>query len=162
MRFSLAIAVAALALMGCHKQVPKVSEQAIRAIHASEPGMTDECLDKIRWGGIQAMPNAIDQCFRMDRPRRWRGLWLNAFEYSRFCPAPAHECSYGDPRTSFWLTGSRSVRLPQYQGQPQSPVYEVEFIGRKTAFPGHYEGGSQQEIIVDRMISMKPVTSLAK
>ena len=114
MRFSLAIAVAALALAACHKQVPKVSEQAIGAIHASDPGMTDKCLDTIRWRGFEALPKGIDQCFQMDKPRRWQGLWLNGFEVSRFCQAPARECAEADRRERIWLTGGPSVHLPQY------------------------------------------------
>ena len=141
---------------------PKVSEQAIEAIRTSDPGMTDKCLNTIRWGGVEALPKGIDKCFEMDKPRRWQGLWLNGFEVSRFCPAPARECADGAPRERIWLTGGASVHLPQYEGQEPAPLYEVEFIGRKTAYPGDYEGMSQQEMIVDRMISMKPVMSLTK
>jgi len=155
MKFSVAIAAAAVALAGCHKQVPKVSEQTIRAIHASNPGMTDKCLNTIRWHGVEALPKAIDQCFQMDKPRRWQGLWLNGFEDSRFCPAPARECAEADRGERIWLTAGPSVRLPQYEGEAPAPVYEVEFVGRKTAYPGDYEGTAQHEIIVDRMIAMK-------
>jgi hypothetical protein len=126
--------------------------------------MTDACLEKARGGGIEALPERTDECFRMTPPMKWRGLWTTGMEFSRFCPAPARECSTATPGEQIWLSGSPSVDLPEYQGQPVAPLFEVEFVGRKTADRGHFGhmGMSDEEIIVDRMISMRPIQRLSE
>jgi hypothetical protein len=92
----------------------------------------------------------LDQCFKMDPPRRWQGVWRNEFEGSRFCPAPAKKCSYYSPGDRIWLDA---------QKRPDETLYAVDFVGRRTAVKGRYGhiGGSDYELIVDRMISIRQV-----
>lgn len=92
----------------------------------------------------------LDECYKMDQPRRWRGVWRNEFEGSRFCPAPAKKCSMSSPGEMIWLDVSKS---------PDQTLYEVDFIGRRTAVKGRYGhmGGFDHELIVDRMISMRQI-----
>jgi len=144
----------AMVLVSCDQRQPKLSEEQVRKLKAAMPGITDACLDKVRWGGIEAMPPGLDKCFKMTPQGHWAGLWENGFESSRFCPAPATECSGPAGGEYIWLSASPGVRLPTYQGEDRAPIYAVEFLGRKTAYRGVYSGGAPQEIIVDRMISM--------
>lgn len=129
----------------------------MREIRAAYPGMTDACLRKLRWGGIEAMPVATEQCFRMAPAERWRGLWARDFELSRFCPAPARECSYHSPGQQIWL--SFSSELSGAEQLPGGGVYALDFIGRKTADRGHFGHLSmyEHEMVVDRMTSMKQI-----
>jgi hypothetical protein len=98
--------------------------------------------------GIEYGSVPLDQCYKMDSPRRWRGVWRNEFEGSRFCPAPAMKCSYYSVGDRIWLDASKS---------PDQTLYTVDFIGRRTAVKGRYGhmGGSDYEVIVDRVISIR-------
>lgn len=116
--------------------------------------------DKVSVG----LPN--DQCVKFDPPKRWRGLWLNDFEGSQFCAAPAKRCQFvwiEDRREpQIWLDTTR-VRLPQPLGSSEEErfggLYAVEFIGRRTKYAGSYGhmGVFDHDMIVDRMISMKTI-----
>ncbi len=117
--------------------------------------MTEACVEKVRRDGIDALPSDWQQCFKWTPPQRWQGLWVDGFEFSRFCPSPATECSSAISGKWIWLSESPSAHLPVYRGEPSAPVYAVDFVGRKTAYPGRYSGLADQEIIVDRMISMR-------
>ena len=132
----------------------------MRQIRLEEPGMKQECLEKMRWDGPQALPLPLEDCFQFDAPRRWTGRWFIAFEVSRFCPDTARQCSLQEPGEWIWLTTAPSVSLPQYKG-PQALIsaFKVDFIGRKSTYPGGYGHmeSADQEIIIDRMISMKRV-----
>ena len=94
-----------------------------------------------------------EQCFRMEEARRWRGLWRNEFEGSRFCEAPAAQCDHDTPSTKMWLTNK--LYKESYGG-----LYQVDFIGRRTLYPGlfgHLPITDRHEVIVDRMLVMKEV-----
>lgn len=122
-------------------------------------GLTPPCIEWVEdqhgsyYAGIPT-----DQCFKMLPPQRWRGLWRNEFEGSRFCPEPARECGlppddwYGP--WGIWLDVERVSREPA-----DGALYRVEFVGRRTAVKGAYGhlGGSEHALIVDRVISMKQV-----
>jgi len=161
MRFLFAIAVTAVVLAGCHRRMPKVSEKTIEAIHAFEPGMTEQCLDKIRWGGFESLTGEEEDCYKFDAPRRWKGLYFGEFEGSRFCPAPARQCSDSSPGEHIWLKASPSAGVPAWNGRESSGLFAMEFIGKKTSYPGHYGhmGMSDEEIVVDHLISMKQLES---
>ena len=151
--------VLCVVVSGCQRppqREPRVSEAEIRQLHADAPGMTDECLNKIRWGGLEAL-TGVEECYKFDPPRRWRGIYFGAFEQSRFCPAPAIECSYDTPGETIWLKPGPSMTIPRYNGEATSVLFEIDFVGRKTSYRGNYGhlGGSDQEIIIDRLISMK-------
>lgn len=97
-------------------------------------------------------------CYKMTSPRRWRGLWRDDFEGSRFCPAPARECTFQSAGDRIWLDFSYSLPADQKR-MASGGLYEVDFIGRRTAVPGHYGhmGVFDAEIIADRMISTRQV-----
>src|SRR5258705_4520017 len=47
------------------------------------------------------------------RPRqRWRGLWRNVFEDSRFCPEPARTCDHNTPGDRIWLSDGPGPARP--------------------------------------------------
>ena len=148
-------AISLLLCCGCQQRQAKMSEEDIKRIVAGLPGITDACIDKLRYGGIQAMPNETDQCFEMMPQRRWTGLWRNAFEESIFCADEpervAAECPTGPGGT--WLE-------PEGGTMPDQALYRLEFIGRRTAQPAHFGhmGMNDHEIVVDRMISKRLVS----
>lgn len=96
-----------------------------------------------------------DQCVRMTPPQRFEGLWRNEYEGSRFCPAPAQECSYSTPGTRVWL--SVAERLPQSGQVGRGGLYSVAFVGRRTLHPGRYGhmGADHNEVIVDQFVSIR-------
>jgi hypothetical protein len=145
-------------LVGCHHRQPAISDDDMKLVRAQYPGMSQDCLEEIRWRGVWAPQKSTDQCFRMTKPRQWRGLWLNAFEYSEFCPAPASSCPVPTGEQT-WLSGSRSVHLSAYAGQNAARTYAVDFIGRMTADRGHFghAGLFDREIIVDQLISIRAI-----
>lgn len=151
------LALAALALGACERTQPKVTEQSLQHLRDAFPGMTTECLDRIRLGGIEAMPNRTDQCFEMTKPQRWRGLWRNAFEGQRFCPEPAPKCEDDGQAGHIW------IRFPDggapFGSRADGKAYRIEFIGRRTLMPGQHGhmGVSGHEVLVDKLISIAPV-----
>ena len=158
---------AAMLLAGCKQQPqrpprePVTSEALIAQIHREVPGFTNECLDKLKWGGWKAVPNELDRCFKMLPPQRWRGLWRNAFEAPSFCPAPALKCGSDPAAEANQLEMSIEFKSdPPGFGPDTRPggLYEVEFVGRRTAHGGiHGDHPLAQEIVVDRLISIKEV-----
>lgn len=113
-----------------------------------------------------------DQCVRMEPPRRYRGIWVDAFEGQRFIAdgtAPP-EWPRTDPTSPGWREQAERARAAaiwldvsrvqgvghDYRNGPRRMA--IEFVGRKTMFPGAYGhmGMSSNEIIVDRLISLKP------
>lgn len=95
----------------------------------------------------------VDQCFKMTDPQAMHGLWRNSFESSQFCAAPINRCPTGNNKEFVWL--DFGVPLPGVEDTPPGGLYEVDFVGRKTAYPGVYDGGAPEEVIVDRLISIK-------
>jgi hypothetical protein len=96
----------------------------------------------------------IDECVKFDPPQRWRGLWRDEFEGSRFCPSPAKTCGQSDLRPIVWLAG-----FATRNAHPDGALYAVDFIGRRTSYEGSYGhlGMSDHEVLVDRMISIKVI-----
>ena len=111
-----------------------------------------------------------DQCYQMEAPRHYRGVWVDEFEGQRFIPQGTNPPEW--PRTNptfpgwrkqaerarlaaIWLDTSR-INLDRKSG-PRGAKRLIEFVGRKTMYPGAYGhlGMSGQEIIVDRMISLR-------
>ena len=93
-----------LAADGCHHAKPKLTDAEINRLREGAPGMTDDCLNKVRYGGVEAMPERVDQCFRMASARHWRGLWRNDFEESQLCLSPALQCSFHSHGDKIWLS----------------------------------------------------------
>jgi hypothetical protein len=111
-----------------------------------------------------------DQCYKMQRPRRYRGIWINEFEGQQFIPegVTLPEWPRTNPRSpgwreqferaraaSIWLSVDRAMTDDDVRRTGRRML--IEFIGRQTAYPGNYGhmGMSGNEIIVDRVISLK-------
>jgi hypothetical protein len=152
-------ASAIISLSACDRRTPRVSEETLNRVRSDWPGITDDCLDKLRFGGIDAaMPSKTDECFKMEPPRHWRGLWADYFEGQQFCPAPAKDCQFDEHAPRIWLSFAKDQ--PRAGQPPGMRVYQVEFIGRRTLRPGHYGhmAAYTDEVIVDRLISIVPVS----
>jgi hypothetical protein len=148
-------------LAGCHHRKLRFSEAEMRQIRAETPGMKDECLEIIRWGGVEALTKPQEECYKFDPPRRWKGLALGAFETSLFCPEPAQACPETKTKEKIWLQVGPNVRVPASARDDKlaAGMFAVDFVGRKTSYPGGYGhlGDYDQEIIMDRLLSMKRV-----
>ena len=143
-------------LAACDGRERKVSEEDIHLIRETLPGVSEECLEKVRYGGLDAFPRQVERCFKMTPARQWRGLWRNEFEESQFCPEPARDCGFDTPGDFVWL--SFSEPLDQQMGERGEGLYEVEFIGRQTAARGQHGhlGSADHHMVVDRLVSIRP------
>ncbi len=118
-----------------------------------------------------------DQCYKMETPRRYRGVWVDEFEGQRFIPEGTSppEWPRTDPKSPGWKEETERARLARiwldssrvrFDGRPRrnGARWIIEFVGRKTMYPGSYGhfGMSGQEIIVDRVISLRecPATGI--
>jgi hypothetical protein len=129
-------------------------DREIARTHVGRPGRPAPCAREEIQNAIKVIVSGpTETCFRMLPARRWRGLWRNDFEGSQFCPAPARRCDLDSPGERIWLRTNPDRR-------PDRKLYRVEFIGRKTMYRGAYGhlGGSDHEIVVDRMISAQEVS----
>jgi hypothetical protein len=151
-----AVFIFVLALVGCDEREPKLSDAQVQKLRTEEPGMTDACVEKARWEGIDALPDDWEECIKWTPPQRWRGLWRDEFEGSRFCPAPATECGLDTPGDVIWLDVQRVMKRGR---EPSGALYAVQLVGRRTAAKGHYGhmGGFDHELMVDRFVSIKKV-----
>lgn len=111
-------------------------------------------------GVIESLPE--DQCVRFSRPVRLEGLWRNEFEDQAFCAAPAKGCHPAGK----WRPNQPGVAwidfatpLAGSDDTPPGGLYAIEFIGRKTAYPGSYGeyGFYNEAVIVDRLLSIKTI-----
>lgn len=145
-----------LTVQACDWQPERLPDNVIQDFRENMPGMTEQCLQKIRYGGIEAMPSSTDKCFEMTPAQRWKGLWRREFENSRFCPSPATSCPSRTNGERIWFSGKDLKRSDYSEG-----VYQVEFIGRHTAKKGHYGhmGVFDHEILVDKIIAISPVSA---
>jgi hypothetical protein len=126
------------------------------------------CTHDIEAGVIGSKPT--DQCYKMEAARRYRGVWVDEFEGQAFIPegTKAPEWPRGNPGSpewkkeadraiaaTIWLDVERVSLL--HKGQRGGRKLFIEFVGRKTMYPGNYGhmGTSGQEIIVDRVISVR-------
>jgi hypothetical protein len=117
--------------------------------------------DKVEFGAPAIATVPTDQCFKMTKPQRMRGLWRNDFEGQAFCAAPARECP-----ASKWKPNEPGVAwidfsspLPGSADTPPGGLYAIDFVGRETAYPGPYGeyGLYNQEVVVDRLLSITEV-----
>ena len=111
-----------------------------------------------------------DECFKMDLPRRYRGVWIDEFEGQKFIPEGTNPPEWLELNSkapdlreqverarlaTIWLDTER-VELPRPSGL-DATRYFIEFVGRQTMFPGAYGhlGMSGHEIIVDQVIALR-------
>ena len=116
------------------------------------------CSYQIEPGVMASLPT--DQCYRMERPRRYRGVWVDEFEGQTFIPEGAKAPKWKGEReraiaATIWLD-VESANIGHKWQQGGRRVF-IEFIGRKTRFPGKYGhlGIAGQYIVVDRVISLR-------
>jgi hypothetical protein len=154
-------------LAGCNQQKPAVSERdaalanaidaKIAQIRASNPGIKETCLTKLRANQLGATEwvNNPD-CFEMMPEQRWSGLWNSGWEWTNFCPEPAEECPGASDRGDIWLKLAKDA----YRGpELLDGVYRIEFVGRRTKVPGHFGHLGQYDylMVADRVISIKEI-----
>ena len=152
------ILLAILLAQGCADRQTVVSEELVREFRDELPGITEKCLDTLRYGGVDAIPTRVDQCFEMTPKKRWKGLWRNGFEGSRFCASPAKSCSFETIGERVWLSDPDNV-VPVKRSD--EALYEIEFLGRRTLKKGAHGhlGVSDHEMVVDKVISLTRVDS---
>jgi hypothetical protein len=153
-----AISLVALTMTGgcerARQMTPKFSDHQMREMRAGMPGMKEECLNIIRWEGLEALSEGTGECFEMTKPAHWRGLWRDDFEGSRFCPSPATKCVNDAAGEWIWLTIQQPQNAPELGS---GALYEIDFVGRRTAQKGEFGhmGAGDYEMIVDRLNSIK-------
>lgn len=161
-----------LLLAACHRQQPVMTDEQLGEIRAAAPGISDDCLRKVQFGGLNAMPPE-DQCFAFGPPKRMRGLWRTYFEGSLFCPEPARTCEPSKegkgPEGYFvndiWLHVADPIWKARNDAHDfETSLYAVDFIGRRNERPGFFGhmGLSRNEVIVDRMIAAKRMEPSSK
>ncbi|RDE04817.1 hypothetical protein [Sphingomonas aracearum] len=138
---------------GCYRYDNRLIREIPCTLH-SAPGVLD------------SLP--LDQCYKMEEPRRYRGIWIDEFEGQAFLPEGASppERPRGDPRSPGWREQAERARAARtwldvsrtdlrHDFRPEGRRVRLDFVGRKTLYPGAYGhmGGSANEIIVDRVIS---------
>jgi len=98
---------------------------------------------------------ATEKCVKMDAPKRWRGLWRNEFEGSQFCPGTPDHCSYDDQPRIWFAKGK--AKFPNGVKPSIGYIYEIEFVGRMTAYKGQYGhfGLFDHEVVADEVISIR-------
>ncbi|ALJ14421.1 hypothetical protein [Sphingopyxis macrogoltabida] len=154
MQWRLAILLPAImTVQACERQRPVVSEELVRELKDELPGITEQCLNRLRYGGIDAMPTRADQCFEMGPKKLWKGLWRNDFEGSRFCASPAESCSSDTSGERIWLSDPDNILRVKTGDEA---LYRIEFWGRRTLKAGAHGhlGGSDHDLIVDEVISL--------
>lgn len=103
MRSALFLLAIGSLLVGCDHRKPAVSDADFKAFKASNPGMTEQCLNEYRYGGVTAWRPDDPECFEMMPAQRWSGVWFNGWEWSNFCAAPAKECPIESEHGDIWL-----------------------------------------------------------
>ncbi len=157
MRWCFAILLPAISLaQACDIRRPVISEELVGAFRDGLPGITERCLNTIRYGGVDAMPTRADKCFKMMPKKLWKGLWRNEFEGSRFCAYPAPSCSFETSGERIWLSDPDNIIWVK---RSDEALYEIEFVGRKTLIKGAHGhlGISDHEVVVDKVISLTRV-----
>lgn len=155
------VALFAFLVAACDRAAPKLDDVVLRRIRTAYPGMTEACLDRIKYGGIEAMPMHVEKCFRMTSPQRWRGLWRDDFEGQHFCSSRVQVCSYEKEGERIWITFKSGTRPTKRSATGR--VFTIDFVGRRTLLPGHHGhmGVSQHEIVVEKLISFSPIPVVA-
>jgi hypothetical protein len=109
---------------------------------------------------------ASEDCFRFDRPRRMRGVWLLENETSQLLPDAARSPAVWDimdENQTFLEVKAWTVQEalpPPIEGEEEnSPsAYAIEFVGRRALYPGLYGGpGARHMVIMDKLLSARAI-----
>lgn len=106
-----------------------------------------------------------DQCYRMTPPERMRGIWIDEFEGSRFLPGLTAAPATDPPGPHIWLEmDAHPVPALPEERRGQGRVVLLDFIGRRTLYPGNYGhlGMSEHEVVVQRLISAREIAPGAR
>jgi hypothetical protein len=96
--------------------------------------------------------NKEADCQRLTEARRFRGTWLVGFETSLFSPIGQQDCVETKGLTQCAELVGKALPWPSRWACPRR--FQIEFVGRRNAFPALY-GASAYQIIVDKVISAK-------
>ncbi|WP_404334333.1 hypothetical protein AB2M62_12980 [Sphingomonas sp. MMS12-HWE2-04] len=151
------LAASLFCLAACQQTTPRLTDEQVASLREGLPGISEQCLQMARDGGVEAIPSAVDQCFKMTPSQHWHGLWRDDFEGRRFCPAPARQCSIETPGPKIWPRFKDEKR--PIGNQATGKLYAVEFIGRRTQSPGAHGHMAQSEhaILIDQLLAISPV-----
>ena len=153
------VAILAIALVaGCEKSPkPKVSNADLQEFAKAHPGITNECLNNYRSSGdwVPIVTGAAD-CFEMQAPRRWNGIWNKGWEWSNFCAAPATTCS------ASFVDDEMDLRFSEKaypNGAELDGMFEIEFVGRRTKVAGYHGHLNQYPhfIVADRVTAIRRI-----
>ena len=148
-------------ISGCTPQNAQQSDEDVALLRESLPGINQKCIDIFRTEGVTAIPQDVRECFPMEERKRWSGLWLDEMEGSRFCPEPVDECTFHSKGERIWLSFADDIREKSRPDRYSTEVlYEIEFVGSLTSISGAFghQGGSDKEIVVERLVSLEPVS----
>jgi hypothetical protein len=112
------------------------------------------------WNRDAARWSPTDQCFFMLPQQRWRGVWVNTPERSSFQPGATRRLAEAASHR-IWLRFAAPNKLDfSRQYNRSDRVYLIEFIGRRTRYPGEYgdTGDVRHEILVDRVLSSRLIS----
>jgi len=128
-------------------------EKAAEQLNAGHSARLPCTYEKTELGTRVIASLPTDQCYKMTKPERVRGYWSDQFEGSQFCDAPTRAC-FNSEKNSTWL---EFVDPKMERREPTGALYAVELIGRRPLHSGTFGhfGMFQNDIVVDRMISMK-------
>ena len=100
-----------------------------------------------------ASSSRVDECYKMQPPRRWRGVWMTYFEANRFCPGARYCSREKTPRFDLvWTRQALRDRAPLHL--KTGSIYAVDFIGRRAEYPVSTLKRAYP-IVVDRLISVE-------
>ena len=156
MRAVFCLCFLALTLSSCNHRKPAISDADYQAFKASYPGMTKQCLDAYRYGGLSAWRPDDPDCFQLTPAQRWSGLWETGWEWSDFCPDPAKECDWMAKRGTWLIFAKGAYREPR---PPDEGVYRIDFVGRRTRLAGNFghEAAYDYLMVVDRVIEVQKI-----
>lgn len=148
---------AAVLIAGCHHRKPAFSDAEMQQIRVDNPGMTNECLEQLKYGGMAAWRPDDPECFEMMPAQRWRGLYKVGFEWANFCPEPAGSCAAFFMHGENWTVWAKGAD-PRSSGRLDG-LYQIEFVGRRTKVAGHFGhlGQYPHMILIDKLISIKEI-----
>lgn len=114
------------------------------------------------------VPKPAEQCYKMQPPKHYRGIWLDQFEGSLFFEGAT---SAADVKARYrkllagrfsdkeWLDFAEMLERRLYRDRDfaHARMFAIEFVGRRTAYKGRYGhmGNSDSLMIVDRIDEAK-------